>query len=103
MRDERERDREWDKDQDDDQEEQPRRRRNGLEEDEKKKRPPIYCGSCLKEIKQGDAVFEVDGAYVNQTRRRVNICFACAYNPPKVEIKMVNTTDGKIALEYVKG
>lgn len=73
---------EFDKDQDEQQEERPRKRR-GFDEDEKKKRPPIYCGSCMKEIKQGEAVFEVAGAYVNQTRRKVNVCYACAMNPPK--------------------
>ena len=82
MRDERERDREWDKDQDDQQEDQPRKR-GRFGEDEKKKRPPIHCGSCMMEIKQGDTVFEVEGAYVNQTRRKVNVCYRCAMNPPK--------------------
>lgn len=83
MRDERERDREWDKDQED-QEEQPQRKRKAFGDEEKKKRPPIHCGSCMIEIKQGDAVFEVVGAYVNQTRRRVNVCYRCAMNPPKL-------------------
>jgi hypothetical protein len=51
--------------------------------EEKKKRPPIICSGCLKEIKQGDAVFEVEGAYMNSTRRKMNVCYTCAYHPPK--------------------
>jgi hypothetical protein len=70
-----------DKDQEEQQEERPRKR--GRFGEEEKKRDPIYCGSCLREIKQGDAIFEVTGAYMNLLRRKVNVCYQCAYHPPK--------------------
>ena len=53
------------------------------EERKEKRRPKIHCGNCLIEIPKGEAVFAVPGAYMNTTRRKMNICYRCAYNPPK--------------------